>query len=591
MIHIKDIQAIDTKKLVTETAKLLKSEAQIVLLETDKIFQISYGKSSTVCKLIVLPLKEHRIYDKIGTCQKRMEALVVYADYRTEEIYFSQDELTREGFKNKLILIKQYGIMSDKDYTILYDVYMLTAKYGLDSTEEYFGEGVTFDQEFLIYKDSMLPIPCTSTIPQEDRDVCQYMFHQFMKCCPEGKALLLLMVQLMGLSFETIKKLPPDIRRRCLPTVLPYIFGESGSGKTTICKAFFDAYSGDRFIAVSTATEAALQKKISSVYSGVIIIDDIPHVSIGRTSRKVLDKLELILRTYGDVGAEKETACGKLAETSSWAVVTAEALFLTVESSVLRILPVEFHRGEIYFEQVESLEHHKTERDKFFQTYLKWFVSQLTLSEGKIVDIPTLSNGYYTAREEVKYSDYSYGRITDSHTQLFNFFNFISDFLSMVGISDNKIADLKTELKELLRRSAEMQTIQLYESSLPYYINKVLNEIITEGMTASYTLKACKRTEIEAKLTDTEAIAYQKDEVLIFTCPQKKRLFSMIRKEIPGNIHIKDTDIIQALISMKLLVDVESERPITQWRNDSRMTINSTTMRVYKLKLNMEDLI
>ena len=46
--------------------------------------------------------------------------------------------------------------------------------------------------------------------------------------------------------FEVIKQMSVTDRRNCLPTFVPYLYGESGVGKTTIIKAFLPKWTTAR---------------------------------------------------------------------------------------------------------------------------------------------------------------------------------------------------------------------------------------------------------------------------------------------------------------------------------------------------------
>lgn len=464
--------------------ELGRSNIKIYIQESDSIFRVEFGGNTTISsKIIVLPTKESRFYSKIThSSEKKVDALVVKTDYTCETLQFSDNELNGSGFRKKLIMLKEYGLMPDNDYVRLFELFMCAAKNGLCSNEEYLEDGLTYDRKYVIYNRKRIDISAPGSLTDEDKASCKEILEAFLSCCTKEKAMLLLMIQLMGLSFEIIKSLPPEKRRKCQPTVLPYIYGDSGCGKTTISRAFFDAYDESRFISLSTSTEAAVQKKLSSEFCGVVVIDDVQHTSIGKCASKTTEKLEAVIRTFGDIGAEKTTASGKLSETSAWAVVTAESIFTAVESSILRLLPIRFSRGEINFEYVQKLESF-TSKDHFFCCYLRWFISQVTMKNDAVVDIKALTEGYFSASNQLSdlYHDICHARILDNHAQMLNYYNFLSVFFRMIGITDDCLAEIKNEMCVFFHEAAQFQCQCISDSSLSGYIRQAIDRLLSEG--------------------------------------------------------------------------------------------------------------
>lgn len=606
-IPIKDLPlpTTDTFNKIFETAKAALMEHGIKLEHQDQTgkFIMSWQKESKEeefpttetmsSKILLVPVGIKCCYGKSdGSFSKRIDTYIISADFNCAETYFSSNDLDDRSFRRRLDHVYQSIILPEDSKTLL-DIFKLLLKSDIPLTFEYFGEGLTFDHKYLIYKGTQITVGQSVELTQDKKENCERMFRLFMGCCSDAKALLLLMIQLMGLSFETIKALPSDVRRNCLPTVLPYVYGDTGCGKSSICKALFNAYYCDKLISMPNATLTFIQKKLSSIYSGVVLIDDIPPNAIGGCSKEIGEKLEAVLRTYGDIGGEKQTAFHKFAEVKVWAVVTAEDLFLNVPSSIFRILPIRFHKDEINIDNVGQIDERRSEADKFFECYLEWFSSKLKLSKGRIVDIPQLSGGYYSAREEVDYMTFNYPRVIDSHVQLINFSNFISEFWSMIGISDEEILTFKMDLKSVLSQSVEIQREQQYEYSLEYYITKVLEDFILDNKFIPYE---CVGSNYHKITTDDsiaeDAVAYKMGNILIFDAKQRKGFFDKIRDEAKVNDRIKDAVLKRVLFAMGLVVDVKEETPVYVSSNyNDKVRINGKETRVLKLDIKkiMED--
>lgn len=571
--------------------KLAHHNTELCLIESNNCFMVTLeGERPVSTKVIVIPIKEFVTYSKVKRSSKKIvDAYIINERYECTPIRFEKEDLNIQGFRNKLMMFQEYGLMTEKDYSRLYDLFMTSAKYGLTSSVDYLEEGLTYDRKFIIYKGSRIPPTDIIRIPDENTALeLKTTFESFIRCAPSQKSILLLMVQLIGLSMETIKALPSEKRRNCQPTVLPYIWGDSGCGKTTISKAFFDAHDESRFIALSTSTEAALQNKLSSVFGGVIVIDDVQHTGIGRCSVKTTEKLEAVIRTFGDIGAEKATASGKLPEVGAWAVVTAESIFTTVHSSILRLLPIEFIRGEINFEQIEYLENQKTENELFFLSYLEWFQSQVIVDNGTILDIKGLPDGYSNAKNELRksYSDIPHARVFDNHCQILNFFNFISRFLGMIGVEESDLSNLKAKMIDYLHETAKLQCANIYESSLPFYISLTIDNILSEGNIARFNIIGSNLSKIEVPTGLEDATAFSDGRKLIFTVSQQKEFFARIRRSLPNGSKISDKEIKQTLISMQILLNAQTDEPLTDLKKNNRIRINGKETRVLKIKIN-----
>lgn len=578
------------KMLKSLSIELEKFKVHLTFSEVKPCFRVLIEKEQPVStNVIVIPIKESITYSKLTrSVKKSVEAWIVNDEYECISIRFSGDDFTRQGLRRKLMMYKGYGLMTDKDYSRLFDLFMASAKIGLDSGVEYIEDGLSYDHKYLIYKGSFVSLARSpADFDAETAISLRRTFESYIRCAPPEKTILLLMIQLMGLSMETIKALPPEKRRDCLPTVLPYVFGDSGCGKTTISKAFFDAHDERRFIALSTSTSAAVQYKLSTVFGGVTVIDDVQHSKVGRCSSKATDKLENIIRTFGDIGAEKSTAYGKLPETGAWAVVTAESIFTTVHSSILRLLPIKFERGEIDFEKVQYLEDHKLESEMFFLSYLEWFSSQVTVEDGNIVDIKTLTEGYPSARNKLveSYSDIPYDRTRDNHCQLLNFFSFISRFFKMIGVEESYLINLKEKMLYFLHKMALLQCAQIFESSLSYYIDQAIDSILTEDNVAWFTLTGTQCSKITT-CNDFETFSAITDgKSLIFTVPQQREFFKRIKSSLPSGSDVKNKDIKQELVSRKMLLNSSTDETLTYLPKENRIEINKKGYRVLKISI------
>ena len=155
-----------------------------------------------------------------------------------------------------------------------------------------------------------------------------------------------------------INKSDSNQKLALIPTFLTFIYGESGAGKTTISKAIFQATNSDRYVNVPNSTSASMQNALTEANSGVVLYDDIPHAGYDKCSSENKDKLELLIRSVGDMGAERRTARKSNSRPFSkraMTAVTSEAPFFISESSTLRCLFINIKKEASTWKSSENI--------------------------------------------------------------------------------------------------------------------------------------------------------------------------------------------------------------------------------------------
>lgn len=252
-------------------------------------------------------------------------------------------------------------------------------------------------------------------------------------------------------------------------------------------------------------------------------------------------------------------------------------------------MPIEVFRGEIDFKSVQYLENHKPENEKFFLSYLEWFSSQVTVEDGNILDIKALTDGYSSARDELvkSYGDIPYDRTRDNHSQLLNFFSFISKFFRKIGVEESYLTNLKGKLLHFLHKMALLQCSKIFEASLSYYIDQAIDGILAEGNVALFSPKGGQCSNIGAKLEyeTSTALIDNEGEFLILTVPQQREFFKRIKSSLPSGSDVKNKDIKQELISRRILLNPCTNEQLTYLPRDNRIIINDKDVRVLKISI------
>ena len=482
--------------------------------------------------------------------------------------------------------LKKYGCISDTEYSATYKLFTCIASCGLESKTIYSIPGLTLDNRQFIFNGTQIAVQGEHpSLTEQEKANSLEAFNMLIGCCTEEKSLLLLELLMISTAFEVIKQMSVTDRRNCLPTFVPYLYGESGVGKTTIIKAFFAEMDDcNRFVSLANATASGILKRISSICSGMVVVDDVPHTSANKCSRNAMESLEAVIRSYGDVGAERVTAVSNQTEVRAWSLITAENVFLRIKSSILRTLPIEIEKGDVNFEYIEILKLNKDKFNTLMQSYLKWFFGTAKYAE-ETWQINGLSELYRHYREEMQ-TQYSgmESRIYDSHCQIMMYFRFFSKFFLEIGITPDRILEFENALQKLLLDIAKRQVLYCQENALPYYIkacfaelleSEEIGELIPSG-TTGYSICG----------DDEKIQAYKYGDYLFFTAKQKNLFFANVIKAASHLGTHQKKDVKNALLKMGVVCDPKSREPSSRWigGNVDRIKINQKDVHVLCIK-------
>lgn len=291
--------------IVKIQSHLIDSNAQITVDKTDNgKFEIKGKgiKGSVYTNVIVCPHSETLTEDKLNKCKcKVIQADILMPDNQMLKKVISQEDVSFTGFKRLLFNIPEYGCISDAECSAIYKLFTRIASCGLPSETVYDVPGLTLDNKLFIFNGVPLEAQSKPVLTEQEKADSLEAFNMLIGCCIEDKSLLLLELLMISTVFEVIKQMSVTDRRNCLPTFVPYLYGESGVGKTTIIKAFFaEMDECNRFVSLANATTSGILKQISSICSGMVVVDDVPHTSANKCSRNAMESLEAVIRTYGD---------------------------------------------------------------------------------------------------------------------------------------------------------------------------------------------------------------------------------------------------------------------------------------------------
>ena len=572
-------------------SQLLESNAPIVFEKTaNGKFEVKGKdiKGSVYTSVIVCPFSETLTEDKLNKRKRKaIQAAILMSDGQMLETSISQENVSFLGFKELLFNIPKYGCVSDTEYSAIYKLFTGIASCGLKSEITYNVPGLTLDNKLFIFNSTQIAVQKEQQVltEQEKADSSE-AFNMLIGCCTEEKSLLLLELLMISTVFEVIKQMSVTDRRNCLPTFVPYLYGESGVGKTTIIKAFFAEMDDcNRFVSLANATVSGILKRITSICSGMVVVDDVPHISANKCSKNAMESLEAVIRTYGDVGAERVTAVSNPAEVRAWTLITAENVFLRIKSSILRTLPIEIEKGDVNFESIEILKLNKDKFNTLMRSYLKWFFGTAKYAEEtwQINGLPEL---YPKCRKEMQPQYIAMeSRIYDSHSQIMMYFRFFSEFFLEIGITPDRILEFENALQKFLLDIAKRQVLYCQENTLPYYIKACFAELLESEGIGELTPSGTTGYSI---FGDDEKIqAYKYGDYLFFTAKQKNLFFANVIKAASHLGTHQKKDVKNALLKMGAVFDPKSREPTSKWigGNVDRIKINQKDVHVLCIKL------
>lgn len=557
----------------------------LVSEETPLYFKLSRGEANVYLKQVIIPLTEAReYYKKEGKLKKVYISLVINIDRSATVIRLADSDIELKCFKRKLrSILNGKGVMSPQQYWYMHQLFTIIASEGLNCIESYTQQGLSIDLNKFMYKYSVINVRNPDAISNRyQKDLCCNVFTQIMKCAETSKNIPLSLVAHIGWCFEFLQSLSPSSMRNLLPTTLPLIYGGSGTGKTTLVKAIFDSDYQNRFIALSNSTKNGVMEKMCSIYGGTIILDDIPHISLGKCSKAVLDCFEMILRTYGDIGAEKQTAFKQNQRVRAWAAVTAEAPFLNIQSSLLRVFPIEILRGDVHFDELEKLVEMRSDYDKYIVIFLNWFCQHITVGTDGFIKIPLLEKKYAEVRAEAysKYKNIREARLIDTRIQFESYWNFFCVFYESIGINPGTLEQYSQLLNKFLMDTANMQADWVHDSTLESCIIRAISDLIESSGICKYKTNL----EIIQNSNTSNIAAFRDNNFIVFTSHQKRIFFNMIREKA-GTSDITDNIIVNSMITMGIVCVPSTSAPVKSGGYDNRITENGQSKRVLKIDI------
>lgn len=339
--------------------------------------------------------------------------------------------------------------------------------------------------------------------------------------------------------------------RQRRPEFLFYLYGDSGSRKTTLSKLFFNINERykNRMPINFVATKAAMEEMIPIMKDSVLVYDDFAP-SVNKLEHQAnCAKLENLIRTYGDsVGRSKMGSDKKIVSLHplGLAAITAEKNMIVNESSSARCYLTQLQSKDV---DLSILTKAQKNRDKFIMALRNYIAYAANDLEGFIKNFENEfeKNERIFAEKNIKVHPRSIANVAWLKTSFDNFLAY--------GINEGFIAEEKAKILELnnekiLEKNMLAQQALLQEDNPAQMFMVAISELLANNrvIIAPIVMRG-KKKMVEGVIsgnligyTDMEYVYLLKNTAYISVkrfYEQQGRLFPATEKSFVEDLFIK----------------------------------------------------
>lgn len=200
-----------------------------------------------VVRTIYLPFlavinREQISEDKVNNCSVKIYVFVFLTVKNEAHLFYVNDNEINNNAIMKAVRknIVGYGPISDEAISKVFRTAVEIAQFKISTEKVYIEEGLSLDNTSFIYRGTRFDITQKSLqITDNVKGELHNIITDILSCCKEPAVMMILLeLELISLLYEAFLKTPDNYKMKLIPTFLIFIYGESGSGKTTISKAF-----------------------------------------------------------------------------------------------------------------------------------------------------------------------------------------------------------------------------------------------------------------------------------------------------------------------------------------------------------------
>lgn len=275
------------------------------------------------------------------------------------------------------------------------------------------------------------------------------------------------------------------------PKFILWIYGETGSRKTSICKLFANTSRGNsnNVLCSFKDTKSRIEYKMSKTSDSILLIDDYHPPKNASERDQLKETSEMILRFIGDrISKGRMTATMEPMEntnTNGNVIVTGEDL-LEGHSSLARCYPVRLYKKEVCLDSLSYCQKNIIVLSSIIKEFIEWF-----------------SKDYQNYQDEMskKFNEYrakflfqgAHGRTTDNVALLSTGFYIFRRYINDNEIfSNDELSVLKKKFTRIMEQHlVDMSKLLAHQNPVDLYLNALI-DMIDSG---TVKLKLAKDTE------------------------------------------------------------------------------------------------
>ena len=285
------------------------------------------------------------------------------------------------------------------------------------------------------------------------------------------------------------------------PHFIMWIYGLTGSMKTSVSKVFFNLFNRERDYISGTFkdTKTAVEIKASEYKDSILLLDDY-HPTTLSTEKKAMESLAShVLRIYGD-GISKSRSNKNLGKAQEYpprglCVITGEDI-IGGESSVARFIGIEVCPGDY---KTDVLTYYQN-NPLVYSTHIYYFIEWVSENFYKIMNFIKCNFNFY--RNEVL-NEFRHKRLSDSYAFLCLTYDILFEYCNNTNNTD--ISILFYNIKNIIK-----EVIKLHEQSTTNQDPAILYLIAIQELILSKRCKVLDKNE--NKNENSNIIGYKDDD-------------------------------------------------------------------------------
>lgn len=273
------------------------------------------------------------------------------------------------------------------------------------------------------------------------------------------------------------------------PHFILWIYGLTGSMKTSVARVFFNIFNRDKEYLTATFkdTKTAIEIKATEYKDSVLVVDDYHPTTSTYEKREMQSLASNILRMYGD-GIAKSRSNKYLEKAKEFpprgmCVITGEDI-IGGESSVARFIGIEVASGDY---KTEVLSYHQR-NPLLFSTHIYYFIEWVSNNFERIIN--HIKNCFQIYRNEIS-NLYRHKRLSDSYAILILTTDILVEYCrSVIDINQEEMMRVLVYSKEIIR-----DTIKVHEQSTTKEDPAILYLIAIQELLISKRCRVIKNGE------------------------------------------------------------------------------------------------